>query len=105
LFGGVFRIIVMADNKDCFEITILLMAQAVRDRRLYRTISRDSDASGHPVIPDQIKVNNGFVIAMAGHQDVLGSRLDEMVLMILDMDLHSDTGIAPVIAGKPYFLN
>ncbi len=37
------------------------MAIADRDRRFYGTISRGFDSDGHPVIPDRINVNNGYL--------------------------------------------
>ncbi len=95
----------MADKKDRLEITELFMAQASIDRRFYGTISRGYDSSGHPVVRARIEVNTGFVIAMAGNQDALGERLDEMVLMVLDYGLHSDAGKTVNIAGTPFFLN
>ena len=58
------------------------MAKAGRhgwDRCFHGTIKRETVSDGHPVVRGKIKVNNGFVIAMAGHQDELGSRLDEMM--------------------------
>ena len=69
----------MTDKTDRFEITKHFMAQADRDRRFYGTINRDCDADGTPVIPDRIKVITASQWLMAGHQDVLGSRLDEMI--------------------------
>lgn len=59
-------------TKKRFEITKPLMAQIDRDKKFLGTFKRGHDENGHPVIPDRIKVNNGSVMAMAGHQDVLG---------------------------------
>ncbi len=42
---------------------------------------------------------------MSGSQDVLVSWLDELVKMVLDYGLHSQAGVASVIAGKNCFLN
>jgi len=36
-----------------------------------------SNTDGHWVIRDRIKADNGFELAIAGHQDVLGERLAE----------------------------
>ena len=65
------------------------LVQADRDRRFYGTIHRGSNSDGHPVVRDRIKVNNGFILAQAACQDVLGSRLEALVVMVLDYDLNS----------------
>jgi hypothetical protein len=71
-------------KKDRLEITKPLMAQADTDWRFYGRIYRGSDSVGHPVIPDRIKVNNGFELVQAAYQDILGRKLDEMVRMVVD---------------------
>lgn len=75
------------------------------DRCFHGTIKRDIDSDGNPVVYGRIKVLDGFVCTQAKDQWELGDRLDELVLMILDFGLHSDTGITSTIVGKPYFLN
>jgi hypothetical protein len=95
----------MADNKDRHEITMLLMAQADRDRRFSGSISRGQDVNGIPVIPDRIDVNNGFVCAQAGNQDALGSRLDELVKMVIDAGMHDNQGVTSTVAGFECCLN
>ena len=55
------------------------MAQADIDWRFNGTILRGADSEEHPVSRNRIKVNNGFVCAMAGHQDELGALLAEMI--------------------------
>ena len=66
---------------------------------------RGCDADGTPVIPDRIKADNGFIYAQVACQDELGSRLDELVKMVLDDGLHEDSGVAYIISGTSYFLN
>jgi hypothetical protein len=82
----------MDNDKDQFEISELFMAQADRDRRFFGTIKRETDSDGTSIVRGKIMVNNGFVCAMAACQDVLGERLDEMVLMVLDYDIHKISG-------------
>ncbi len=98
----------MDKKKDRLEITELFMAKAGKqgwDRCFHGTIKREIDADGHPVVYGKIKVNDGYIYAQAGDQWILGEKLDELILMILDYSLHSDTGKTSVIAGTPNFLN
>ncbi len=95
----------MADKKDHLEITELFMAQASVDRRFYGTIQRGFDADGVPVVYGKITVLDGFVCSMAACLDVLGTRLDELVKMVLDEGLHDDACQTITIAGSPIFLN
>lgn len=81
------------------------MAQADTDTRFYGTIHRGSDSDGHPVIPDRIEFNNGFVCAQASDQWELGERLDELVLIILDYGLNDNAGVNTEINGEQFFLN
>ncbi len=78
----------------------MFIAQADSDRRFYGTILRGFDAEGVPVVFGKITVNNGFVCASAATQEELGKKLDELVKMVLDYGLHSQAGVASVIAGK-----
>jgi hypothetical protein len=50
----------------------------------FGTIKRGFDSDGVPVIYGKIKVLDGFIYALAATQDVLGKRLDALVLMVLD---------------------
>ena len=98
----------MKNKKDKLEIQELFMAKAGKhgwDRCFHGTIKRETDADGNPIVYGKIKVNDGFVCTQAGHQDVLGSRLDELVLMVLDYGLHSDAGATSEIADSTCFLN
>jgi len=57
------------------EITELFMAKAGKhgwDRCFHGTIRRETDADGNPFVYGKIKVNNGFILAQAACQDVLG---------------------------------
>ena len=75
------------------------------DRCFHGIIKRDVDKDGNPVVYGKIKVNDGYIIASASSQWELGTRLDELVLMILDCDLHSIAGEKTIIAGTDVFLN
>jgi len=95
-------------DDDRFELTELFMAKAGKqgwDRCFHGTIRRERDADGNPTVYGKIKVGDGYIYALAKDQWELGEKLDEMVLMILEKGLHSNTGKKSVIAGSPYFLN
>ena len=99
----------MKSKKDLkLEITEIFMAKAGKrgwDRCFHGTIKRETDENGNPVVRGKIWVNDGYIYAQAEDQWELGDKLDELVLMILEYGLHSDTGITSVIAGTPYFAN
>ena len=70
------------------------MAKAGNDwnRCYHGTIHREHDGNGNPVVYDKIKIGSGYIYATAPDQWELGKKLDEMVLLILDYDLHEKTG-------------
>jgi len=83
------------------EITELFMAKAGRkgwERCFHGTIKRDFDSDGNPVVYGKIKVKDGYIYATASDQWELGEKLDEIVLLILDYDLHKT---ASKNAGNP----
>ncbi|MCK5371490.1 MAG: hypothetical protein KAQ62_23170 [Cyclobacteriaceae bacterium] len=95
-------------KKDKLEITELFMAKAGKhgwDRCFHCTNKRETDADGNPVVYGKIKVLDGFICAQAGHQDELGTRLDELVKMVLDYSLHSDAGKTIKICDTDFFSN
>ena len=81
-------------KKDKIEITEIFMAKAGKgnagfDRCFHGIIKRGVDLNGNPFVYGKIKVNDGFICARASDQWELGEKLDEMVLLILDYDLHN----------------
>lgn len=97
----------MNKKKDNLEITEIFMGKCGDDwsRCFHGTIKRGFDENGSPVVYGKIKVNNGFIYAMAKDQWELGEKLDEMVLMILDKGIHEDTGNIIRICETEYSLN
>lgn len=98
------------DKKNDLKIqfTEIFMAKAGKkgwDRCFHGTIKRDVDKNGNPMVYSKIKVNDGFVYAMAIDQWKLGEMLDEMVLMVLDNGLHTHAGEFVTIYNMKYFLN
>lgn len=97
----------MANIKK-LEIVEIFMAKCGRtgwDRCFHGTIKRANDNNGNPVVCSKIKVNDGYIYAMAKDQWELGEMLDETVLMILDNNIHSDAGKFAIIGNMKYFLN
>jgi hypothetical protein len=81
-------------RKDRFEITEIFMAKAGNDwnRCFHGTIRRERDENGTPIVYGKIKVNDCVIYASAPDQWELGDKLDDMVLLILDYDLHKRIG-------------
>jgi len=85
------------------QITEIFMAKAGKngwDRCFHGTIRRERDADGNPVVFGKIKVNDTIIEASAKDQWELGEKLDDMVLMILDNNLHGTpyvTAVNPLI--------
>lgn len=89
------------EKKKNIKLTEIFMAKAGKgnkgfDRCFHGTINRDFDDNGNPVVYGNIKVNDGYIIAMAEDQFELGDKLDELVLMILDHDLHNTDCITAI---------
>jgi len=83
----------MIKKKDKLEITEIFMAKAGKhgwDRCFYGTIQRGLESDGSSVVRGKIKVKEGFVLAQAGCQDELGSRLDELVYLTVEYDLQAN---------------
>ncbi len=94
-------------KKNKIEITEIFMAKPGNDwsRCFHGTIRRDVDENGDPIVYGKIKLNDGYIYAMASDQWELGDKLDELVLMVLDYGLHSDAGATQIISGTACFLN
>ena len=89
------------------ELTELFMAKCGNDwnRCFHGTIKRDFDADGNPIVYSKIKVNDGYIYAMAEDQWILGDMLDEMVLLILDYDIHNTHNTHLLIRDNNFSLN
>ncbi len=69
------------------------------------TIKREADKSGNPIVYGKIKVLNGFILAQASDQWILGENLDNIILMILDYGLHSVAGMTIKFCDTDFYLN
>lgn len=96
------------EKKLNIQITEIFMAKAGKtgwDRCFHGTIRREKDENGNPVVMGKIKVKDGFIYAKANDQWELGEMLDDMVLMILDHNLHGNKGVSINRCGFDYHMN
>jgi hypothetical protein len=96
-------------DKDKIKITELFGAKAGNDyyRFFYGTIKREKDDDGHEyLVRGKIRLdeepNIGYLYAIAENQILLGKRLDELVLMVLDYDLNEGEGVTTKIAESDF---
>jgi len=75
------------------------------DRCFHGTIRRERDENGNPMVFGDIKVNDGYILANAEDQWALGEKLDQMVILILDKDIHNDKGVFFERYGFQYHMN
>jgi hypothetical protein len=92
-------------KKPRIEITELFMAKADWDRCFHGTIKRDYDENDNPIVYGKIKINGGYIYSSAPEQKELGRRMDDIVKMILDFDLHKPQGITTNICETKFFHN
>jgi hypothetical protein len=96
------------DKELKIRLTEIFMAKAGKngwDRCFHGTIRREVDENGNTVVCSKIKVNNGYIYAKASDQWQLGDMLDEIVLLVLDKGIHSQSGVSVKICDSDYFLN
>ena len=86
-------------GKTNINITEIFMAKAGKngwDRCFHGTIKREIDDDGKSVVYSKIDVNDCEIYATAKDQWELGEKLDDIVLMILDHDLHENDCITAI---------
>ena len=95
------------DKPPKIEITEIFCAKAGNDwsRCFHGTIRRETDADGNPVVIGKIKVNDGYIIASAKDQWVLGEMLDQLVLINLGNHIQNTTNSTKLIYNELHFLN
>lgn len=96
------------DKEFKVEITEIFMAKAGKDgwdRCFHGTIKREKDMNDAPVVHGKIKINDGFIYASAEDQWKLGEMLDELVLFVLDGNLHETAEKTIPIVETKFFLN
>ncbi len=97
----------MERNNDRIQITELFMAKAGNDwsRCYYGTIRRETDDEGNPVVYGKIKIGEGYIIARAKDQWELGEKLDVIVFLILEYNIHTQIGKQVKTTILPQYLN
>ena len=81
------------------------MAKADWNRTFVGEILRCKNDDGSDFVVGEIPVHEYTIIAKAGDDKELGKRLDEMVVSILDYDLHKMVSKKLRIAGCYIYLN
>ncbi len=70
------------------------------DRCFHGDIRRLRDADGNPVIYGKIRLGDGYIYATAEDQWILGDVLDELVLLVLDYDIHKISGYDFIVSSN-----
>lgn len=81
----------METNDSKFDITEIFMAKADWNRCFYGIIKRSNNENNSTVFGKIVvkkDIHDGFVIASACNQQHLGDKLDELVILVLDKELH-----------------
>ncbi|MDA3781476.1 MAG: hypothetical protein PF487_14800 [Bacteroidales bacterium] len=80
-------------KKKNIKLTEIFTAKAGRDNKgfdrcFHGIINRDVDEDGNLFVFSKITVNDGYIIARGTDQWDIRDKLDELVMLILDHDLH-----------------
>jgi len=103
----------MDDKKDNkIQITEIFTAKAGKDwsRYFHGTITREKDENGQECLVRSkiyVKTQNhdGYIIAIAENQWVVGEKLDELVLLVLDYQINDSNGVISKIAETYIYHN
>ncbi|MGD0581518.1 MAG: hypothetical protein ABR974_01080 [Bacteroidales bacterium] len=87
------------------EIHELFLVRGDLKRTYVGEIFREKAEDGKEIIDGNVKVNEGKIWCIAETQDELGTYLDDMCLMKLDMGLHSNAGEKIKILDNYFYLN
>jgi hypothetical protein len=89
------------------QISELFLVKCGNDwtRTFMATIRREIDDDGNHVVYGSIIVEEGEIWCMASNEGQLGSNLDDICKMKLDMQLHSHAGMHIKIHSFDFFLN
>ncbi len=102
---GAFCIRIKADKKTVSKSPSRSWHKPMILTGVLRHNNSGSDSDGHPVIRCEIKDLDGFVCAMASHQDVLGKHLDKLLVLILDFQINQIPHKAVMVANTTVGLN
>jgi hypothetical protein len=90
---------------NMFQITEMFMAQADNERCFFSCIKSLKDDNGNPFVFSRIVMPDGLICANAIEQKQLGTNLDEIAIMRLDIRLYSNAGVTTKIFFKDFFFN
>jgi hypothetical protein len=93
------------NKKPNLQITELFGAKAGNDwyRFFYGIIKRNVDQNGNPHLYSKITMDNGFVCSCSESQQKLSRKLDELVLLVLDYELHANISKTSKIANEQFY--
>lgn len=97
-------------KSDSIQFTELFMAKAGLglkgfDRCFYGIIKREKTEDGEDFVFSRIRVNDGYIYSAAKDQFVLSDNLNQLVILILDHNLHGDPGEFTMIVETKFFHN
>jgi hypothetical protein len=95
----------MINEKSGIEIKELILAKADWSRTYIGTIERFSNHEGNPFVVGKVEVNGYKVVCQASDEKELRESLDDMVILILDYNLHGDSAVTSSIEGTDFFHN
>jgi hypothetical protein len=97
----------MENKKDRFEITELFMYKSGQNwhKRFMGTIKRMVDDDGKHFVCGQVEVNDFLLYAQADNEQLLGTKLDSMIAIILEYEQWSATVKTIKICNTDFFFN
>jgi hypothetical protein len=97
----------MAKKKILPDIIIIeiILVRADWRRTFIGSIFRESDNEGNPVLRGEVFINEGMAWSKSSDEEELRNNLDDICLLKLDYNLHSNPGITIKIFGENFFLN
>ena len=97
-------------KKKEIKLTEIFMAKAGKgmkgfDRCFHGTINKYFDEEEKQFVFGKINVNDGYIIARANDRKELGDKLDELVILILDHDLHETDCVTAINPNFKFEVN
>jgi hypothetical protein len=87
------------------QLTELFLIKADWDRTFMAEIIQEKTDDGKVFIRGNVVINEGKAWSVGSTEEELGNYLDEMCILKLDYNLHSNAGVTIQIFGVDFFLN
>ena len=89
------------------EIVELILVRCGFDfkRTFIGTIKRGYDSERNQILSGSVVINEGMIYSCSSNENELYQYLDEICLMKMDYNLHSDAGVVTKILDCDFFLN